>query len=475
MEEFSDPGYAYLGELMASQGFIVASVDENFLNSSIADYADPFETRSGDENKVRGWLLLEHLAQWRDWTNDPANPLHGKVDLDRIALVGHSRGGEAVATANAFNGLAAFPDDATVRFNFRFNIRAIAAIAPIDGQYKPRNWPTPMRDQNYFVIQGSMDGDVVSFAGSSQYSRAVFSGTKDAFKASLYVKGANHGQFNTAWGRDDLGLPLPLLDTRTIMDPVAQRQDLAVYLSAFLHATLKDERGYRRLFEDARNGAKWLPDGYLINNYADSRTRWLANYEEDLDPATGSEPDVAITGDGLTVWSETYPKLKVDPFGTSVAELAWDDRAYRAPASYAFGFSSVTSVAPTSAFVFSASQVEIDTLPKTFKGSGSRTNEDKTPLDWSIVLADVAGRQAQLPIAHDQVLYPQVKGQTRRAGEVSFIPTSEIVMRRFRFPFADFAAANPKIDLGHIKEIRFVFNKSKRGAIALDDVGIAPE
>ena len=34
MEDFSDGGYAYLGELLASRGFILASVDENFLNLS---------------------------------------------------------------------------------------------------------------------------------------------------------------------------------------------------------------------------------------------------------------------------------------------------------------------------------------------------------------------------------------------------------------------------------------------------------
>src|SRR6202044_1603663 len=63
MEDYSDPGYAYLGELLASQGFIVVSVDENFVNLSLADYADPFSLRMGDENKVRAWLLLKHLAQ----------------------------------------------------------------------------------------------------------------------------------------------------------------------------------------------------------------------------------------------------------------------------------------------------------------------------------------------------------------------------------------------------------------------------
>lgn len=35
--EFSDPGFVYLGELLASRGMIVASVDENFFNTGILD------------------------------------------------------------------------------------------------------------------------------------------------------------------------------------------------------------------------------------------------------------------------------------------------------------------------------------------------------------------------------------------------------------------------------------------------------
>ena len=47
--QFSDPGYEYLGALLASRGFILASVDENFLNGL-----------SG-ENDARAWVLLKHL------------------------------------------------------------------------------------------------------------------------------------------------------------------------------------------------------------------------------------------------------------------------------------------------------------------------------------------------------------------------------------------------------------------------------
>jgi ATP-dependent Lon protease len=34
MKDFSDPGYGYLGELLASRGYIFASIDENFIDTT---------------------------------------------------------------------------------------------------------------------------------------------------------------------------------------------------------------------------------------------------------------------------------------------------------------------------------------------------------------------------------------------------------------------------------------------------------
>jgi hypothetical protein len=476
MEDFSDPGYAYLGELLASQGFIVASVDENFLNSSLADYADVFHLRGGSENRVRGWLLLEHLVQWRGWNGDKRNPLFGRVDMNRIALIGHSRGGEAVAIANAFDSLGHYPDDATLAFNYHFKLGAIVAIAPVDGQYSPRDRPTPMTDTNYFVIQGSMDGDLISFMGSSQYSREKFSPGSKAFKSTVYVKDANHDQFNTVWGRNDLSMPVkPFIDERRIMDGDAQRRIAKVYLSAFLQMALNGKTGYRPLFEDARNGAGWLPDAFLIGNYADGETRWLANYEEDIDPATGSLPGVTIGAQNLSVWREDYVDLKMSHLDTHVAVLAWDDRVHRSGAVYRLALNGIAANAGTD-LVFDASDAGIGSLPEHFdppKNKPDDPDKRKKPLDWTIVVTDAAGNAARLPLSHDQVLYPQVQADTRHIAVASSIPTTEIVMRRYRFALRDFAAANPRLDLTRLKTIAFVFDKSPRGAIALDDIGLA--
>ncbi len=476
MEDFSDPGYAYLGELLASQGFILVSVDENFLNSSLADMVNPIARRGGAENDARGWMLLEHLAQWRAWNADPKHPFHGKVDMDHLGVIGHSRGGEAVAVAAAFNDLDHYPDDATLPFNYRFKLGAAAAIAPVDGQYKTRDRPTPLKNVNYFVIHGSLDGDVSSFMGSSQYSRDKLTGEVPALKASVYVKDADHNQFNTTWGSNDLGLPWAfLLDRRSLLKPEDQRRIGKVYLSAFLQTTLMG-KDYRPFLQDPRRGAAWLPKGYLAADYAESSTAWAATFDEDLDPGTAATPGAAIVGRNLSIWRETDVKLKVRPLDTYVALVGWDDRVAKG-ASYRVDLGSAAAAAgPGADLVFSAADAGIGSLPKGFKPPKPKvkTKDVKAPLDWTVVLVDAKGAEARVPLSRDQVLYPQIKGMTRAFPEIDGAKASEVVMRRYRLPLAAFAAANPALDLASLKAVRFDFDRSMRGVIALDDVGVAP-
>ena len=195
MTEYSDPGYAYLGELLASRGFIVVSVDENFFNGGLYG-------KSSGENDARAWILLQHLEVWEDWNRNAFSPFYHKVDWENIALIGHSRGGEAVALAAYFNRLTHYPNNARIIWDFDFNIRSVVAIAPVDGQHKPADHLPELTDINYLVLQGSHDADLYFFDGIQQYQRVSFSDPdSDWFKASLYIYRANHGQFNTTWGR----------------------------------------------------------------------------------------------------------------------------------------------------------------------------------------------------------------------------------------------------------------------------------
>jgi len=77
----SDPGFDYLGELLASRGHAVVQVEQTYLNGL-----------SG-ENGARGWLLLEHLKLLKKWNAEQEHSFFGKFDLNNIALIGMSRGG----------------------------------------------------------------------------------------------------------------------------------------------------------------------------------------------------------------------------------------------------------------------------------------------------------------------------------------------------------------------------------------------
>lgn len=522
MQDFSDPGYDYLGKHLASRGMILASVDENFINGSWTDVFGGLEK----ENDARGWLLLEHLRAWEGWNSDTAHPLSGKINMDKIALMGHSRGGEAIGHAAMLNALDYYPDDATIKLGYHFNIKSVVAIAPVDGQYKPGGSGTKFENVDYLTIHGAQDADVTSFAGSMQYERIKFTDSLYHFKSAVYISGANHGQFNTSWGDNDYGVTFKgILNLGQLM-PAEEQEDVAkVFIGAFLEATLNDKKEYLPLFADARKGKDWLPKAVYLNQFEDSNTEVWVNYDEDFDVKTTSSGGSA-KGENLTVWKEGEIDMQYGKKGSRAVNLGWnyeklneeidtlwnDGNKPTIPdsvlASYTITFDS-TIVKPdsTAVLVFALAESTGSSNPKS-SGKWVENNEEEEtensendqtseslneeepeeqeedesedteedekpadPLDFTIILSDSNGEKVTFLLSEFSHLQRQIKSRVMKIDFLDESDHSENIFQTFFFGFDKLKSKNPVFNPTLLQEIRFDFDQNESGVVILDQLG----
>jgi dienelactone hydrolase len=499
MKDYSDPGYGYLGELMASRGYIFASVDMNFINGGLRG-----------ENDGRGILLLEHLKVWKGFNEEAGNPFQGKVDFNQIALIGHSRGGEAVAHAAAFNRLSRYPDDANVKLDYGFPLKSIIAIAPVDGQYKPSEKFQPVENVNYLVFHGSHDGDVSVFHGLRQYQRVKFTDGQPHFKAAVYVYRANHGQWNSVWNNHDNGPRSGrILDLRGLLAPEEQREFGKLYISAFLDATLKSDKRYLPLFRDHRVAGQWLPKTMYVTRFEDSNFRSVADFENDVDVQSGSAAGIALRGDSLQTWKEgllTYRSAAraggtSDPQNNYAVWLGWNNRIAGAdttrrgpPATYTVSVSDEAARSlsidgnTTFAFLLAATDAKPgprqppvrDTTKKDPKAKTPpapkppKAGEDTTTIQIMLEAEDANGRTARVLLnEYGAIRRPlsvkvlRVEGMDKK----NFATTYEIVLQSFSVPLRDFRGAG--FDPARLRSIRFVFEPTVAGTVIVDEIGFS--
>lgn len=162
-------GYAYIQRMLASQGYFTISIRANGVN------AQDLDGQNGA--RARAALVQAHLDRL------VSQATQRNLDLSRVVLVGHSRGGEGV-------NLAATQIDATDPYR----IVGIIHIGSVNFARQATAYiPT-------LVVLPYCDGDVVDLQGQSYVDRARDLTSDDtAFRSTVVVMGANHNFFNTMW------------------------------------------------------------------------------------------------------------------------------------------------------------------------------------------------------------------------------------------------------------------------------------
>lgn len=469
MLDYSDGGYAYLGELLASQGYIVVSVDENFINGH---WSGDFR---GKEMPTRAWLLLKHLEQWAAWNEDSQHDLAGKVDMDKLMLIGHSRGGEAVSIAAAFNRLPYFPDDASVAFDFNFNIRGVVAIAPTDYRYHRQ---IQLENINFLSLQGSYDADETSFWGLRAYRRLQFTDNEAWFKAAVYLHRANHGQFNSSWGSSDFGGPFSwLLNRGALISGEEQQMAAKLFISAFAQAALNNHRAYLPVFEQVAVVRDWLPENYYLTHFADTSCYTIVDFEDDIDLSTGGA-HATIRTQNLKIWREENVKARDGGSQeNNVAVIGWDygeEILLDSLATFEILLKDsllqpLDSSGSIRLVVAAANHQELDQLNKPAK------TRDEPALDLRIRLTDASGNTAEALLSDHKAIAPRLKTQFTKLSSLDKDMMGnewEIQPETFALPLAAFQQQRPGFDYANLRKISLLFDQTAYGLLIIDDIGV---
>lgn len=318
----SHEGYNYIMEKLASQGVYCISISAHDIQ---------FDGGVWNYN-VRGRLILKFLDKLRDWTNfgtDPFGLFNGRIDMSKVALSGHSRGGEGVVAADQLN--ATWPNP--------HSIVAVNAIAPTDQDATTDYVPSVP----YYLLIAARDGDVSNMQGLRTYDHAFPQGMLNReMKAKAWVYGANHNYYNTIWTPTiDLGSPNPWAGSaddcsagpsanqpqrcQLKQTAAVQRQVAQSTVTAFFRWHLQAASGYREILTGVLEPAA-MDNANVFWTFQDGDRNAIDNFEQQppFDPTTNTVGGV-VTAPGFG----TFLERLLNAGSSSYSPLPLADNAFR--------------------------------------------------------------------------------------------------------------------------------------------------
>jgi hypothetical protein len=263
-------GYDYLGRALAAQGFVVVSIGANGVNAG---------PQGEVQDMARAAVGNEQLRLWRDLAagggplagalrdartaKAVASPFRGRLDLQRVGLVGHSRGGRGMMWQVADKHAGQVPGGVRVQAAMTLASPEPAAIDPAE--------PDPALVADYRTTRVPL----LVWNGNCDYGAG---GAWDWLVAPsrapihrMLVHGANHNFPNTRWSpsggllfaEDDAdrgGHPRPgqcvgrqVRQVERQLTEVEERRVLTTYLAAFLGRYLKGDTSQDAVLDGRRH------------------------------------------------------------------------------------------------------------------------------------------------------------------------------------------------------------------------------
>jgi hypothetical protein len=465
-------GYGYIQDVLASWGYIVASIGANGVNA-----VDNFVFDLGAN--ARAQLIQHHLDRWNTWNTMDAPPFGalfvGKVNLNNVGTMGHSRGGEGVAAHFILNRDLLGP----------YTIRAVLPLAPVDFT-RPDVTNVPLG-----VILPYCDGDVSDLQGAHFVDDVRYADGDPTPKHTTLVMGANHNHFNTIWTPG--GWPAGTAEDWTAfvpggtadpwcgnvsgshkLPPANQRGVGLAYIVGFFRRYLGNEAQFAPLWKgDARPPPSattteivqsYLPadspstrlDVNRLLTASDLTNNWLGGTVAqgglspfDLCGGEAPQPQHCLTQPSTERLPHTTPSARSDRRGLSQLRFGWSAAAAFMRNDIPPGLGDVSSLA---ALQFRASV--------NFEDARNPMNAAQ---DFSVTLTDGVGISATTIVSGSSaaLYFPP--------GGPAVTPLPKTVLNSVRVPLARF----PGVDLTNIQSITFNFDRTGSGALLISDLQFA--
>lgn len=450
-------GYDTLGRNLASHGSVVVSIGANGINAN-----DGYLDDGGAA--ARAHLVMETLDRWRAWgTSATGSPFGtrfvGRIDTGRVALMGHSRGGEGVVAAAALNQGIGSP----------YGIRAVLALAPVDfGRRVLTGVPLG-------VLLPDCDGDVSDLQGADYFDDARYAAPGDPAPRSVFhLRGANHNAFNSVWTAGPGSSDDAEWASLTMCQPgapgrlTAPQQDAAgvALMAGYLRRYLTDEVGFQRLvtgtapFPASAGPARWTTAHWAPQRLDVARWDGAGDTRRTADgavvPAPGGSPGVVCNPTAREMFFPSRARIEVPCPGrgglgfindTGTFDLGWTSRGTVVRRLLRPGGADVTAY---DGLRFRAAA-----------GGDSRNRARPATLDLTVVIEDTAGTRRSATV---QSWSPAL------AGPAAGHPVN-VVLAGVRIPLGAFAG----VDLTSVRAVELRTDRTDAGRVHLADLAFTIE
>lgn len=460
-------GYDYMAEHLASHGYIVLSGSANDVND---------KDLAGDAGvQARAQIILRTLDMFRainngERTTDDGDPtdanlstndfsaLVGAMNFDKVGLMGHSRGGQAVSHVVNYN--RGSDRGAEGEIDAPHNLAAIFALAPTDFD------EITVTNTAFATLLPYCDGDVSNLQGARTFDNSRYvDGQENGLLFQITTMGANHNYYNTVWTNDDYSNGYEWcsrdVENNGRDNPENQRRHGEFLMSSFFRLFLGDEKQFLSYWQGNAHlpeSACPLDDEGNVIYPCDDR----AHLSVIADPANRLVVDNVLTDaslsantlggsnavEGFSAASHCHPTTggagcPSDPTYSRAPQLAlsWDSES-----------SLTTTFEPTDVSGMDSFSFRIGV-----NEDGSRNEHGQ---DLSVKLTDCNGRSASVNAADysGALFYPP--------GAADYSEGKKLTQNSVLIPLEAF----PGIDHANITSTSLVFDQTAQGDVQLTDI-----